>query len=321
MTDATAPMPGGPTPAPSWRPRRRGFLFPILLIGFGLFFFLGNLGYIPPLSTRALLSLWPLFLVVGGIELIVARREPWVALALEVGVVALGVALVAAQPYGLLAPIVGAPTNSSFTVPRGTTQTMSLRVEGGAGSYTLSGGATALVEARSDGGEISVRDDRRGDNADIRVQPANVGDVFRFGGMPPTNVDVRVAGDVPTSLRVGGGVGDFTVDLRGIRIRDARIDTGASRLELTLPTPSGNVDVRVGAGAASVTIVVPDGVEARITTTGGVISTTSSNARLGTSSSATIARSGGVLETPGYASAADRVTVTISAGASSIQVR
>lgn len=321
MSDTTTPMPLTPSPAPAWRPRRRGYLFPMLLILIGIFFFVGNLGYLPPLSTRALLSLWPLLLVVGGIELIVARREPWVALALELGVVALGVALVATQPYGLLSPLVGGSAGSSFTVPRGATHTMSLRVDGGAGSYTIAGGASSLVEARSDGGEISVRDDRRGDLADVRVQPVSFGDVFRFGGTPPVNVDVRTANDVPTSLRVSGGAGDFTVDLRGMQVQDARVDTGASRLELTLPTPSGDIPVRVSAGAATVTIVVPDAVEARITTSGGVISTSTVNPRLGASSIASIARSGSTVETPGYASAKDRVTVTVSAGASSITIR
>ncbi len=323
MTDATIPTPTpAPAPAPAWRPRRRGYLFPAILIALGLLFFLGNLGYIPPLSARALLSLWPLLLVIGGIELIVARRQPLAALALEIGVVALGVALVATQPYGLLSPLVGGSTaGSSFTVARGSASTMELRLDGGAGAYTLVGGSTSLVEARSDGGEITVRDSRRGDVADVRIQPVDVGDLFRVGRQPPSTVDVRVASDVPTSLRVSGGAGDFTVDLRSIRIRDARVDTGASRLDLTLPTPSGDVPVRVSAGAASVTIVVPDGVEARIVTTGGIISTNTLNPRLGSGGSASIARSPSTIETPGYATATDRVTVTVSAGASSITIR
>ncbi len=320
MSDTTAPTPA-PAPAPSWRPRRRGFLFPAILIALGLLFFLGNLGYLPPLSARALISLWPLLLVVGGIELIVARRRPLVALALEIGVVALGVVLVALQPYGLIAPALGGNAGSSFTVPRNGARTMQLRLDGGAGTYTLQGGSTSLVDARSEGGDISVRDDRQGDRADVRVQPLAVDGFFRFGSPPPANVDVRVASDVPTSLRVSGGAGDFTVDLRDVTVQDARVDTGASRLELTLPKPSGDVPVTVSAGAASVTIVVPDGVEARIVTTGGIISTNTLNPRLGSGSTGGIARPASAMETAGYAAAKDRVTVTVTAGASSTTIR
>lgn len=320
MTDVTAPIPA-PALAPRGRPRRRGYLFPMLLILVGVFVFLGDLGYLPPISWRGVLSLWPLLMVVGGIELIVARRQPLVALALEIGVVALGIALVATQPHSLLAPIFGAPAGSSLSVPRGSARAMQLDVEGGAGTYTIRGGASALVDARSDGGEIAARDDRRGDVADVRVQPANVGGIFGSGGQPPTNVDVRIASDVPTTLHVGGGAGDFTVDLRNMRIQEARIDTGAARLELTLPTPSGDVPVRVGAGAATITVVVPDGVEARIQTTGALLSLSSLNPRLGSGSTASFAGPTGSLETAGYAAAKDRVTVTISAGATSITIR
>lgn len=321
MTDVTTPTPS-PAPAPSWRPRRRGYLFPTLLILVGGLFFLGNLGYLPPLSVHGLLSLWPLVLILFGIELIFARRSPLLALVLELGIVVLGIALVAAQPSGILAPVLGGTTpSSSFTVPRGSSRTLDVRVEGGAGTYTLRGGASALVDAHSDNGELAVRDDRSGDRAEVRVQPAGTGDVFWSGGRTPSNVNVRVASDVPTSLRVSGGAGDFTVDLSQVLVQDARVDTGASRLELTLPTPSGDVPVHIGAGAATIAIVVPDGVEARITTSGAILSLSTVNPRFGSASGSVLARSGSTVETPGYAAATDRVTVTVSAGASSITIR
>ncbi len=322
MTDVTAPTSSSSpvSEPPRWyHQRRRGYLFPVLLILVGAFFLLGNLGYMPALSWRAVISLWPVLLILFGIELIVARRQPLLALVVEILVVIAAVALVAAQPSGLLAPVIGTP-GSSFSRPRDDARTLSLRVDGGAGRYTVAGGATSLVEASSEGGEIAVHDARRGDLADIRVQPANAGDVLFLRGVPPSDVNVRVASDVPTSLRISGGAGDFTVDLHDIKVTDARVDTGASRLDLTLPTPSGDVPVRVSAGAASVTIVVPDGVEASITTSGGIVSTTTLNPRLGSGTSGGVARGGAVQQTSGYTTAHDRVTVTISAGASSVTI-
>jgi len=315
MTDAQV------VPAPPAPPRRRrGLLFPLLLIALGALFLAGNFGYIPPVSARALFQLWPLLLVVSGIEMIFARREPFLALGLEILVIVVAVGLVTSQPRGLFLPSGGA--SSPATVPRGNATSLSLRVEGGAGSYTVAGGTSALVEARSDAGELRVRDDRRGDAADVRVQPAGFGgDIVVFGGVPPVNVDVRVASDVPTSLRVQGGAGDFLLDLRAIQVRDVRVETGASKVELTLPKPSGDVPVRIQAGAASVVIVVPDDVEARITTTGGLLSISTVNSRFGAGRSASLARNASSMETAGYAAAKDRVTITIEAGASSITIR
>jgi len=309
---------------PSERPRRRsGFLWPLLLIVVGGFFLASNLGYVAPISVRTVLQLWPLLLVLAGIEILLARREPMIALAIEVVVVAVAIGLVVTQPRGLFVPVGSAQPSSSTTVPRQGATSLALRVEGSAGTYSVSGGASDLVEARSDHGDLSVRDSRRdgGQTADIRVQPATIGDIHIFGTTPPTNVDVRVARDVPTSLRVEGGAGDFIVDLSAIQIRDARVETGASHLELTLPKPSGDVPIRIQAGAASVIVIVPEDVEVRITTSGGLLSTSSENARLGAGTVSALARNASVMETAGYASAKDRVTITIEAGASSITIR
>lgn len=295
-------------PAPR-RPRPRGLLFPVVLIALGVAFLLGNLGYIPAVSVGALLRLWPVLLIVFGIEAILGRRQPWAALALEVGVIALAVTLAAAQPAGVFAPAVTGPTEA--IVQREGATTLSLRVSGGAGDYRVSGGASALVEARTERGEIRARTTRRGEAAEVRVEPGS-SDVFHWGG-PPAGVTVRVANDVPSSIRLDGGAGEFTLDMRDILVTDARIGTGASKTHVILPTPRGDVPIRIDAGAATIEIEVPSGVEARLTTRGGAISVNSTNPR--------IAIVGGAGETSGYGAAKDRVTITFDGGAASITIR
>ena len=317
MSDVTTTLAAPtPAPAPSDRPRRRrGFLWPLLLIAAGLLIFAAEYGYVPPISVRALLSLWPVILVLAGVEIIVGRRQPWLALAVEILIVAAAVAVAISAPRSGLFGAAPQGT-SSARVERESARSLSLRVEGGAGAYTLRGGATALVEATSEGGQIAVRTDRRTDQADVRVQPT--GDGFVFGSGVPSSVDVRVASDVLASVRVSGGAGDFTVDLRDVQVRDAIVETGASKLELTLPRASGEVSVSVRAGAATIVVIVPDGVEARITTAGGILTTTSQNGRL---AGTPAARNSTTYETAGYAASKDRVTVSIEAGASSITIR
>jgi hypothetical protein len=304
MSDATV--------ATTTEPRRprRGLLFPAVLILLGVVFLLGNLGYIPPVQLRAIVQLWPLILVVWGIEMVIGRREPILALALELGIIVLAIALVAIQPAGLFAPTLAGP--SEAIVQREGATTLSLRVVGGAGDYRVSGGAAALVEARSERGQIRARTTRRGDSAEVRVDPAEVTDLFRFNG-PPQGVSVQIANDVPASIRIEGGAGDFTLDMRDLTVTDARIETGASNVHLMLPTPHGDIPVRIQAGAASIDIELPAGVEMRLTTRGGALSVQSSNPRLPVV--------GGAGETSGYAAAKDRVTVTFEGGAATVTVR
>lgn len=290
---------------------RGGLLVPLILIGLGVAFLLGNLGYLPPISIRAVLLLWPLILVLVGIEILFARREPLLALLLQLVAIALGVALVAAQPNGLFAPASSGATTSEESVARDGTMSLDLRVSGGAGRYEVVGGATGLVDARSTGGELRVRTDRSGDTTDVHVLADVQFDIFR--PIVPREVVVRVASDLPVTVHLEGGAGDFRLDMSAMRVTRAEVEAGAADVVIVLPTPQGEVPVHVEAGAAEITVEVPDGVEARISTSGGAVSLDSDNPRL--------PASGGAAQTAGYASATSRVTVTVEAGAVSVRIR
>lgn len=297
------------TPAEA-APRRSlgGIIVPLLLIAIGVVLLLANLGYVPPISIRAIIQLWPLVLVLIGIEILLARRQPLAALALQLLTIVLGVALVSAQPAGLFAPA-GAVT-SAESVPREGATSLDLTLNGGAGDFTVAGDAASLVDVTATGGAILVRTERRDGRAEIGIDPEH--EHFPFGGTG-TDIDVRVAGDVPLTLHVEAGAGDLRIDLRGLRVREAEVEAGAGDIVVVLPEPQGDVPVRVNVGAAEVVIEVPAGVEARVTVSGGAVSLDSDNARL--------PASGGVAQTAGYASATDRVTVTVDAGAASIRIR
>jgi len=307
--------------------RRRGVFWPLILIAIGLVFLLANYGFITPVSWVAIANLWPLLLILIGIDIAFARRWPLAALVAEVAIIAGGLALVAANPtYGFPFPPFGSRDGGGETdlsVPRGSASSLSLHLNGGAATYHVGGGASGLFEAHSSNPDLRLRRSDRGDRADLRIDQTGLGGPgLRFGNNPSTTIDVRVASDVPTSLEVNMGAGELTLDLSSIRATDARVNTGAATLLVVLPRPSGDIPIGIGAGASSIAIQVPEGVEARITTTGGVLTLRSDNPRLGQAGAqGGCVACGSSVETPGYASARDRVTVTIRAGASSVTVR
>ncbi len=277
----------------------RGVIWPLLLILTGLAFLLANFGYLPPINFgRVITLLWPLLLVVAGIDLVLARRWPLAAVGLQLLVLAAGLAVLSTRPDVVRAGGVAGPVAQVVTVERQGAQSATLRFTVGAGRFELVGGATALLEARSGNADLHERVTRTNDRAEIRLDQQFSG----FSGGDRT-VAVKVASDIPLTIRLESGAGEFTLDLRDVRATDVRIETGASSLTLILPKPAGNVPVRIQAGASSIVIEVPPGVEAKVTTSGGLISTS------------------GRTETPGYAIATDRVTVSVEAGASSIAVR
>lgn len=286
---------------------RRGLLWPLILIVLGVLFLAGNFGYLS-VSPAVVIGLWPLLLILLGIDIAFAGRWPVPTLAAELLVIAAGVALVVAQPVLPVWWVGAGAGETSVSEPRDGAQSLTLHVNGGAGKYTIRGGAAELVDASADQPRLAIRrTDRGGTAADVRVDQTD--GAFRVGPAQPITVDVRLAGDLPVTLDLNAGAGDFMVDLTDVRLRDARVNVGAAQLVVVLPHPQGDVPITVAAGASSVIIQVPPDVEAQVTLTGALTSLRNDTGRFTGNS------------TSGYASATDRVTVKITGGASSVVIR
>ena len=296
---------------------RRGLFWPLLLITIGLVFLLVNFGFVPGVTILSLLSLWPLLLILAGVDLAIGRRWPLAAIGIDVAVIAVGLALLASQPTLFSTPFfrVGGSNGGErdVTVERQSASSLSLEINGGAGRFRLGGGSSVLVEAHSPNPDLRLRRanfEGGGQEAEVRIDQSGTRQV---GGTPPDFVETKIASDVPTEIELNGGAGEFIVDLSDVMISGAELNVGAASLTLTLPKPTTTVSIEVNAGASNIIIEVPDGVEARVTTSGAFLSLRSSNTR--------VTAGDNTAETSGYGSATARVTVRVTAGASSITVR
>ena len=312
MTDATSPT---PPPPPAGRPyRRRGMFWPLVLIGVGLIALLANYGIVNRVSFVSILALWPVLLILLGIDIAFARRWPVPTLAAEVVIIGAALLLAATQPSALTFTSFTFNTGkdcpspaASVSVPRGSLQSLRLAINGGAARYRVTGGAAAALEATSDGTDVCLQDQSSATRGDVTLSQAGA----HFGGA--VTVNVRVPTDLPLSLTVNGGAGEFLVDLHDVKVTDVRMSVGASTTTIVLPQPTGDVAVRMEGGASNVNVEILAGVEARVTVSGGLVSSSSLNPRA--------TKNGGVIETPGYSTATDRVTVNIAGGATSVTVR
>ena len=191
---------------------------------------------------------------------------------------------------------------STAAVARDAAARLELDLSIGAGHFRIEGGASngRLVEVSSSNEDIAARVEHVGDRAIVRLRQdfAWWPDAWR-GGAEWT---VRVASDVPTILTMNAGAGEFTVDLSAIAVVQARIQIGAAQARIVLPRPKATVEIRVSGGAAELTFVPPHGVEYRLETSGGLTSVD------------------GRTESPGFATATDRVLVRFSGGASSVKI-
>ena len=126
--------------------------------------------------------------------------------------------------------------------------------------------------------------------------------------------EVVLSARVPWQIEFGGGVSRLAAGLSGLELGFFEVKGGASRVELTLPPPSGTVPVRVQGGASNVTIYRPEGVAARLRVSGGVTNLSFDGQQFG------VAGGEVSLQSQGYEDARDRYDITVTGGASSLTI-
>jgi hypothetical protein len=124
--------------------------------------------------------------------------------------------------------------------------------------------------------------------------------------------DVGLTGEVPLDLRLDVGAYRGLVDLSDLRLATLDLHTGASETRVRLPRSAGATSVTAQAGAASLTIEVPDGVAARIRSRMALGSNQVDPARF--------PRIGDVYQSLDYGTAANRVDIDVRGGVGSLRV-
>ena len=76
----------------------RSLFWPLILIGVGIVWLLGNLGVISGANLSVLFRLWPLFLIAIGLDLLLGRKSSVVGALIGLGTVALIIVLMLVGP-------------------------------------------------------------------------------------------------------------------------------------------------------------------------------------------------------------------------------
>ncbi|PRY42227.1 hypothetical protein [Umezawaea tangerina] len=178
---------------------------------------------------------------------------------------------------------------------------------------TLLTGATAIVVRSTDlHGDLF----RAWSPDGRRVVPrATVdGDVLALSFDNADEARVELASDVTWSVHLDGGAKVQTVDLRTAKLESVDFGAGSDRIDLTLPTPTGTVPVRMTGGASAFDLHLPAGAQAQVRFSGGaghaVIDGTSTSGLAG----------GTVLSTTDLDTAADHYAVDAVAGVAELTV-
>ena len=293
--------------------RYRFLTFPILLIGLGLVALLVNLGALSWGQVARVFDLWPLLLIVIGVELILRRAAaPGVATGLGAAVASL--AVVAAIAYVSAGPAVPSGEHSgSAAAPLAGAES---------GQVALDGGGVRFSAHLADTGGDLYRAGFRNPNGDDPAFAGGSGNVTirygsgrgLFGSLGQRSLDLTLNSALPWTLKLDGGGYAADIDFRQGRLQGLSLSGGGISLNAHLPPPQGTVRIAISGGGVNADLHRPAGVAARVTASGGGSAIDGDGNHQSALAGATVWTS------PEFAAASDRYDVTVSGGGNHVSV-
>ena len=321
----------GYPPGTTHRRRRRSVVWPLVLITLGFLLLGQNLGLISHEVWSSLWRLWPVVLVLVGLDLLLGDRG--LAGVMAVGLVLLGV--VGFAVVGSSAPRDTGPTlaaaraTRSFSQPMSNLESAEVKVQFGAGALQLgaldptNAGTLATAEFDAPSGFVPQQEyeERRG-RAELEYSLRGQAGArfsmpflpFATGSRSGNEARIQLSPNVPLSLDLQTGAATTRIDLSKLKVSRLNLGTGASTTEVRLPGAAGQTTARIQAGAATLTVEVPEGVAAQIEVDGGLSTLNVDRDRFPQVLSNRYRSSD-------YEQAANRVELRIDSGASTVTIR
>ncbi len=298
--------------------RHRGFVFPIILIVVGVIFLLANTGILTEGALQRLGDLWPLLLVLLGLQLVLNHTLPRPQASL-VGLVAAGVAVIAALAYAELGPPMPTSTQQlDFAEPVGGLTAATLDLNSGVATDVRSGTLgdqlyQAHVDDASGAPAPNVSLDRDSGTLEIRSSDGFV--PFRFFNRTRRrHLALTLSDRLPWAVQLSLGAAAVHLHLAHLQLSRLEISGGADRLDAELPKPRGTLRVDVAGGVRTLTLRAPAGTEWTVNVSGSVSAMEINGTRVN-----------GIgdlhQQSHGYASATNRLDIEVSGGASHVDFR
>lgn len=295
---------------------RPSFLWPLALIGGGALLLLQNFNLLPPGTLAALVQLWPIFLVLLGLDMLIGRRSTWgAALMLLISILVVTGALVwaalRATHYTASGPqpIVQYPYEA---------ESARVIVNFRVGELALSALSDSLNlmegEAQNGPGETLTQAYAVAENVGqltLTQQHSAVLGPFLSGQITPTQWLIRLSPKFPLELDIDTGVGSARLDLTGLSLTELTLDTGVGQTSVIFPD-HGAMQADLSTGVGEVILTIPENLPTRITVNSGL---TSLNIP------ARFAQAGDIYTTTNFSTTGDYLEVRLDAGVGSVTIQ
>jgi len=249
--------------------RYRSFFWPAVLILAGVVALLVNIGALPVDRLILLVNLWPLILIVIGLEIIVRRGFQGTSADVAAALVVI-LAVAGSAAYVAINPSPAATSKMDISAAVGDLHQASLDVNVGSATIEVSGGSdlgSLLYRAHVEypGPKPDITFD--GSTGALRIsQNSNFPFGFANGRF---RLNVQLNESVSWTVDENTGASKDTIKLPHAKVSAITVNTGASSEEMTLGPPNGIVPVEINGGALTVHIHRPSGTEVSVRVSGG----------------------------------------------------
>ena len=248
--------------------RRRNLFWPLLLIIIGALLLAQGLGLLPSGLWAALVQLWPVLLIVAGLDLLIGWRSRGAAVLVAVlGALVVSVVLTWAA---LRASAIPPDDVQLLYVARQGAERLSARIRFQTGQLSLGALAPSdyvLEGTAHNGAGDSVEQQYTvlGGEGRLALSQANnpLLAPFLAGRVGKNNWELRLAPSLPLALEIDTGDASASLDLSGLALTSLDLTTGAGETHLSLPPAAARASLHTGGGATTLTL--PAGSAARLT--------------------------------------------------------
>jgi hypothetical protein len=301
----------------------------LTLFGIGLILLLNNLDVID-FQWRVIFRLWPLFIIIVGVNLLFSKSTFGKALSVLVTVLCIGLVLyVGINEKETRSWRIGNFSWSDEDIDRGgrymknylsadydnPVKEAKLEIRGGLVEYEIEKPDPSYlfwseVEGVLGGHNLEVH--QTDSTARLLFSMKDQNRKRNWSNNEHNEAKIRLHPDPVWNIemKIGAGTADF--DLRQYKVSRLEMNCGAASVEVKLGQPEGHSVVSVESGAASIEIDVPRDVACKIVTR----SSLSSKSFKGFEK-----QSDGSYTSPGYTEAENRYTINLQGGISSFQVK
>jgi hypothetical protein len=318
----------------------------MILVMIGAIFLLHNFGYIH-FHWYNLFHLWPIFLVIGGVNLVFANNKSAWATILKISVVIAGFALIIFGNFndrynrwwwphytyhndrndnsddnddsddndsGRLVKTHG---SSTFNAPYDKAiKVAQLNIAGGATSYQLSDTTNQLFNAvtQETMGNYDLNHHMEDSVyvVDFKMKDSKHGFNFDSDDNHGNKVDMRLNANPVWNVKLDAGATDVNFDLSKFKVKTIKLNGGAGSFAIKLGQPLPTTDINISTGAASVKFTIPQNAACRIT---------KSSAFSSDDFEGFTKKNDGDYETPGFDAAKNKFYIHFSGAMSGFEVR